>query len=255
MTDGTRSPSYADPIQAPGTDEALWRAWPGLAALPELTVNSLARVVVVAAHPDDEVLGFGGTIALLAAAGTDVTVVAVTDGEASHPGSQALSTGDLVRIRAAETRAALAELGAASARVVRLNVPDTGVAAHEDDVAARLAPLFRQADLVVAPWTGDLHSDHEAAGRATVRAAASAQAPCRLYPVWMWHWAAPGDPRVPWEQAAGIVLPPGVQERKRRAVARFVSQTEPLGPGPGDAAILPPGEIAHHLRDREVVFR
>ncbi|MDJ0463780.1 PIG-L family deacetylase [Streptomyces sp. H27-C3] len=254
MTDTPTRP-FADPIQAPGTDEAAWRAWPGWAAVPEIAVRPFTRVVVVAAHPDDEVLGFGGTIALLAAAGTHVTVVAITDGEASHPDSRVLTTRELVRIRAAETRAALAELGAKDSTVVRLHVPDTGVTTYEDDVAAQLAPLVHGADLVVAPWTGDVHGDHEAAGRAAVRAAASAEVPCWLYPVWMWHWATPGDVRVPWERAARIALPPDVQDRKRAAVGRFVSQIEPLGPGPGDAAILPPEEIAHHLRDREVVFR
>lgn len=251
----TPARASANPIQEPGTHEDVWRAWEGWRELPEIEVVPDGRVVVVAAHPDDEVLGFGGTIALLAAAGRDVTVVAVTDGEASHPDSQVLTRSDLVRIRAAETRAALSALGAADVEVVRLRVPDTGVAAHEDQVADRLVPLVRDVGLVVAPWTGDVHGDHEAAGRAAVRAAADAGVPCWLYPVWMWHWATPGDPRVPWGRAARITLPPDVRERKRAAVGRFVSQVEPLGPGVGDAAILPPEEIAHHLREQEVVFR
>ncbi|MFJ6699008.1 PIG-L deacetylase family protein [Streptomyces sp. NPDC091272] len=252
---GVPARPFADPIQAPGTDEAAWRAWSGWAELPELTVKPCSRAVVVAAHPDDEVLGFGGAIAMLAAAGAEVTVVAVTDGEASHPGSRVLTAEDLVRVRTAETRAALAELGAKDTTVVRLRVPDTQVGPYEDHVAAQLALLVQDADLVVAPWTGDVHGDHEAAGRAAERAAADAGVPCWLYPVWMWHWATPGDPAVPWDRAARILLPPDVRARKRAAVERFVSQVRPLGPGPGDAAILPPEELAHHLRDLEVVFR
>ncbi|MEW1612712.1 MULTISPECIES: PIG-L family deacetylase [unclassified Streptomyces] len=252
---GTRDRAFADPIQAPGTDEAAWRAWPGWARLPEATVEPFRRVVVVAAHPDDEVLGFGGAIALLAASVARITVVAVTDGEGSHPDSDVVTAHELARVRTAETRAALAELGAADSVVVRLRVPDTEVAAHEDHITARIALLADGADLVVAPWTGDVHGDHEAAGRAAVRAAASADVACWLYPVWMWHWAAPGDDRVPWKRAARIELPAEVRRRKRAAVDRFVSQIAPLGPGPGDAPILPPEELAHHLRDREVVFR
>ncbi|OXZ03609.1 PIG-L deacetylase family protein [Streptomyces sp. 2R] len=247
--------SFADPIQAPGTPEAHWQAWPGWPSLPEVSMGPFGRVVVVAAHPDDEVLGFGGAIALLSASGAEVTVVAVTDGEGSHPGSDLVSPSDLVKVRAAETRAALAELGAAEADVVRLRIPDTKVGAYENEAAARIAHLAHDADLVVASWTGDAHSDHEAAGRAAVRAAESAGVPHWLYPVWMWHWAVPGDLRVPWRRAARIVLPPTVLERKRRAVRHFVSQIEPLGLGPGNAAILPPEELAHHLRDWEVVFR
>ncbi|MEU6940097.1 PIG-L family deacetylase [Streptomyces rubiginosohelvolus] len=251
----TRGGSFADPIQAPGTPEADWQAWPGWESLPEVSLGSFDRVVVVAAHPDDEVLGFGGAIALLSASGTEVTVVAVTDGEGSHPNSDVISSSDLVKVRAAETQAALAELGAADSDVVRLRIPDTKVGAYEDEVVDQIARLVRDADLVVAPWTSDVHGDHEAAGRAAVRAAKAAGLACWLYPVWMWHWAQPGDLRVPWRSAARILLPPTVLDRKKAAVKRFVSQIAPLGPGPGNAPILPPEELAHHLRDREVVFR
>ena len=75
-------------IDAPGTAEAAWRAWPALRLLPMADSASWTSAVVVAAHPDDEILGAGGTIALLARAGARLRLVAVTDGEASHPGTE-----------------------------------------------------------------------------------------------------------------------------------------------------------------------
>ena len=42
------------------------------------------NVLVVAAHPDDEVLGCGGTIARLAQAGVKVDVLLIADGEKSR---------------------------------------------------------------------------------------------------------------------------------------------------------------------------
>ncbi|WP_329042194.1 PIG-L family deacetylase [Streptomyces sp. NBC_00178] len=246
---------YADPIQAPGTAEGLWATWPGWGAMREYPLPSSGRVVVVAAHPDDEVLGFGGTLALLSDLGHPLTVVAVTDGEASHPHSAVLRPRELAAIRSEETRTALGRLGAGHADVVRLNIPDSRVAQHEDDLRTALLPLCRGAALVAAPWTGDVHSDHEAAGRAARAAAEEADVPLVEYPVWLWHWAEPGDPRVPWSRAAQLPLSPEVQVRKRHAIDAFASQILPLGPGAQDAAILPPEEIAHHLRPREVVFR
>ncbi|MET9929318.1 MULTISPECIES: PIG-L family deacetylase [unclassified Streptomyces] len=245
---------HADPIQAPGTDEALWRAWHGWDRLPDHTLPEEGRVVVVAAHPDDEVLGVGGTIARLAAAGLAVTVVSVTDGEGSHPDSLVLSPAELAELRARELEEALAELGAAGAEIVRLRLPDTGVGEHEEALARELAVLMSGAALCLAPWTEDVHSDHEAAGRAALAASRATAVPCALYPVWMWHWAEPGDSRVPWERAARIVLPSVAQALKRAAVSRFVTQIQPLGPAPQDAAVLPPEELTHHLRGWEVVF-
>ncbi|MBL1288974.1 PIG-L family deacetylase [Streptomyces sp. For3] len=251
-TDG--SAPYADAIQAPGTDESVWEAWAGWDGLPEFPLPPCGRVVVVAAHPDDEVLGLGGTLARLADAGHRLTVVSVTDGEGSHPHSRVLSPEELVRVRAEETRTALERLGAGDAGIVRLHVPDSGVHRHEEEVRRALVPLCAGADLVAAPWTGDVHSDHEAAGRAGRAAAREAGARFAEYPVWMWHWARPDDPRVPWDRAARLSLPAGIQARKRHAVDAFASQIRPLGPGPEEAAVLPPEELAHHLRPREVVF-
>ncbi|GGN43257.1 acetylglucosaminylphosphatidylinositol deacetylase [Streptomyces kronopolitis] len=253
MTTQGREP--ADPIQARGTDESEWRSWAGWDALPECALPTEGRAVVVAAHPDDEVLGFGGSISLLAAAGVELTVVSVTDGERSHPDSRAVTPESLARVRAEETRAALSELGAPGAEVIRLHVPDTDVAAHEDQVAAALTETLAGAVLCAAPWTGDIHADHEAAGRAARTAAGAVGVPCLLYPVWMWHWAHPDDSRVPWADAARITLPPTTLARKAAAINCFTSQISPLGPEPGDSAILPPEEIAHHLRTSEVVFR
>jgi LmbE family N-acetylglucosaminyl deacetylase len=248
------APVYADPIQAPGTDEREWQAWDGWDRLPDLRLPAAGRVVVAAAHPDDEVLGLGGTLARLAAAGLRVTVVSVTDGEGSHPGSTAVGPARLAALRAEELRAALAELGAPDAEVRRLRVPDTQVARHQQDVAAALRETFAGAALCLAPWTGDVHADHEAVGRAALVAAAQEHVRCLMYPVWTWHWARPGDPRVPWEAASAVRLDPAELARKRAAVGRFVTQIRPLGPGPADRAVLPPDELAHHLRPFEVVF-
>ena len=70
-----------------GTDESVWSACTELRGLTPCSVPppDSGRVVVVAPHPDDEVLGAGGALASLAARGTRVLLVAVTEGEASTP--------------------------------------------------------------------------------------------------------------------------------------------------------------------------
>src|ERR1700685_2006805 len=130
------------PIDAPGTDEQTWSAWPWLSTLPgagPITLGGIRSAVIVAAHPDDEVLGAGGLISMLAASRARLRIVAVTDGERSHRGHA--SAAALARRGARETTAALRALGAQSAEVTRLGLPDTGLAGCEDELAKALTPL------------------------------------------------------------------------------------------------------------------
>jgi LmbE family N-acetylglucosaminyl deacetylase len=236
-----------NPIDAPGSSEAAWSRWPGLARCPVLDVGSWGSAVILAAHPDDEVLGAGGIVGLLAAARARLRLIAVTDGEASHPGGAAPG-GTLARRRARERADALLALGAADAEVIRLGLPDTGLARREDEIASAVASLTAGFGACLAPWERDVHADHESVGRAARRAGS----PAYHYPVWMWHWARPGDPRVPWRRALRVPLTPVVAGRKAAAIGCFTSQLEPRGPGAGP--VLAPGFVSHFTRDYEVLF-
>ena len=237
--------TLASRIDAPGTAEQSWRSWLDSWTAPAAGMETWPSVVVVAAHPDDEVLGAGGIIALLARAGRRIRLVAVTDGEASHPGADPRR---LTACRRRESRAALSQLGASSIEVVRLGLSDTGLAAAEDELAARLAVECRGFAVCLATWSHDEHADHEAAGRAARRAHGNVL----HFPIWMWHWAGPGSAEVPWHQALTVALPPDVVTRKAAAIGEFTSQiTGRAGVDP----VVPLGDVAHFTRPVEVLFR
>jgi LmbE family N-acetylglucosaminyl deacetylase len=245
VTRGDGGSSDGSPIDAPGTTEETWAGWPGLGTFPVADITRWRSAVILAAHPDDEVLGAGGLIAALAASGARLRLVAVTDGEAFHPGHPA--PAELARRRTAETAAALRVLGAGDTDVIRLGLPDSDLASREADIAARLPALAEGFDVCLAPWVHDAHPDHEAVGRA----AHHAGTPLLLYPVWMWHWSFPGDPAVPWDQAVQVPLAPGIAACKRLAIRCFHSQ---LSPRDGAGPILSPDTIAHFTREAEVFF-
>ncbi len=71
------------------------------------------RLLCVTAHPDDESLGFGGTLARYSAEGVETTLVVATRGERGWAGPAEENPGlhALGRIREAETRAAARVLG------------------------------------------------------------------------------------------------------------------------------------------------
>jgi LmbE family N-acetylglucosaminyl deacetylase len=234
-------------IDAPGTSEATWRAWPELAQLSVADISGWTSAVILAAHPDDEVLGVGGIMCSLAVARARVRLIAVTDGEASHPGLA--DTGALAERRAGETAAALLALGAGTTEVIRLGLPDTGLAACQDQLAAALPGLTAGFDVCLAPWEDDVHADHETVGRSARQASVP---PVAFYPVWAWHWASPRDPRVPWASAVQVPLPPAVAARKAAAVRCFTSQLEirdaDLKP------VLTEGMLEHFSRPFETLF-
>jgi len=235
-----------------GTDESRWTGWPAPASWPTLDVEALAhrRLLVVAAHPDDEVLGVGGLLAVLAGLGADLRLLWATDGEASHPRSTAEPARRLASIRRAESSVAAERLGLAAVPRIHLGLPDGGLGRLEDQLTERLACYVQEDDVVLAPWSGDGHPDHEACGRAAGAAAGT----LLEYPVWAWHWAVPDDDRVPWKRARRVDLDESARERKAAAVGCFLSQVEPIGPGPADGPVLPDRVLAHFRRDHEVVL-
>ncbi|MDW5377979.1 PIG-L family deacetylase [Halomonas sp. HP20-15] len=242
-------------IEGAGTPEA---DWAGLATLPAIAPGELVaegqRTVVVAPHPDDEILACGGFMLRLLEARREVVLVAVTDGAGSHPGSNVWTPGRLARERPRESREALQRLGAGAVDVQRLGLSDTRVAEQASRLLGWLGRFLRPDDVVVTTWRGDGHPDHEACGRICAQAVQAAGCGMLETPVWAWHWSWPGDPRVPWQRARRIVLTPDQLAAKRAAIEAHVSQ---LGEdaSTGQGPVLPETALARLLRPFEVVLQ
>lgn len=233
-----------------GTPEAAWQASPQLAHLPQLPQSLPERLVVVAAHPDDETLGAGGLIAHLGARGVEVHVVVATAGEASHPGSPTYSRTELAGRRSIEVREAVHRLSP-TATIHELALPDGELAEHLEALQARVSELVVARTWVAAPWRDDGHPDHAAAGRAAATVAAGV-ADLLEYPVWAWHWATPADPVLPWSRMRRLLLTASERVRKGAAMSAHASQVEPLSAQVGDEALLSPELLAHFERSSEV---
>lgn len=237
------------------TPEEHWRAEITRRDPPELKLGEHRRLVVLAAHPDDETLGAGGLIHLAGQRGWRVDVVVATAGEASHPDSRTHPPHRLAAIRRDEVEQAVRALHPA-ARLHQLDYPDGQVADHEAELCAevvRLIDLDGATTLLAAPWRADRHPDHEAAGRAAATACARTDATLLEYPIWLWHWGVPDD--VPWSRLRRLDLPPAARRAKAHAAAQHVSQTRPLTDEPGDETLLPAPILARFERDTELFVR
>ena len=192
-----------------------------LPATPASLVAAGSRVVLVAPHPDDEIIAMGATIAALADAGHEVLIVAVTDGEGSHPQSARWTPESLRETRPGETRLALQRLGI-DARVLRLGLPDGGLSQHEKALAERLP--IEPNDTVFVTWRHDGHADHEACARASLAACRTVGASCIEFPVWSLVPSHPAHARLRHRMLQEVRVPAALVEAKRHAMAAFASQ-------------------------------
>lgn len=138
----------------------------------------------MAPHPDDETLGCGSLIAHAVCRGIRVTVIALTDGDASHPASRRWPPAGLGHLRAGETRRALARLGASAARVRRLRWRDGRVGADARIAHLRRALVASDPGVVLVTSDADHHPDHQAAARLAGQAARALGLPLVHYAVW-----------------------------------------------------------------------
>lgn len=239
-------------IVGEGTAEEVWLDWLARQNIPRMTAQALcagrSRLVVVAPHPDDEILACGGLLAQCAAVHFPVVVVAVTDGEASHGKMDELARTRLGQQREHEQCAGLVQLGIDPACVVRLQIPDGDVALDTRLLVNRLRSLLQPGDVVVTTWCLDGHPDHEATAHALLGTG------CKLFqaPVWMWHWAQPGDVRIPWADLLAIDLPDSTIRAKQSALTRHLSQLCERSTESGP--VLVPAIVARAARQQEYFF-
>jgi LmbE family N-acetylglucosaminyl deacetylase len=133
-----------------------------------------SRLLGIFAHPDDETLCAGGTLAKYASAGADVRVISLTKGEAGQiRDASAATRATLAGVREKELNAAGNELGLVETRC--LDHPDGGLSAIDSqDLVTLTSELLREIDpdvvITFGPDGFSGHPDHVAVGAAVTAA-------------------------------------------------------------------------------------
>jgi LmbE family N-acetylglucosaminyl deacetylase/glycosyltransferase involved in cell wall biosynthesis len=181
-----------------------------------------ARILVLAAHPDDESFGAGGTLASNAGRAEAIRVWIATDGTGQE-GVTPSETPEYAARRRAEAVRAAAILGLEAPHFGGL--PDRGLAAGADALAAAVEAVLQdfRPDLVFCPSPVEIHPDHRALARALYELVAASRA---------------GDPDHDWLRFVRLafyelshpLLPNALVDisaqagRKEEALAAFASQ-------------------------------
>jgi LmbE family N-acetylglucosaminyl deacetylase len=179
--------------------------------IPYQAVNGIEAqsALVLAPHPDDEIFGCGGALALLAQAGVTLRVIIATDGVTGTDEEATLQA----RVRNDESISALGVVGVSGA--VFWALPDRGVLFGEALVQRVIAAIKEtDADLVFAPSLDELHPDHRAMALATLEAARRLQGGLRVA---LYEVSAPLKPNLLLDITSVIAA-------KRTAMQCFASQ-------------------------------
>ena len=132
---------------------------------------SAMNVLVIAAHPDDEVLGCGGTIARFASGGAAVSVLILANGLTSRPGFDPVRDAGALTVHHERARRAGALLGAQEVNVAGFpdqrmdTLPLLDITQAIEREIARVRPA-----IVFTQHGGDLNLDHAIPFRATLTA-------------------------------------------------------------------------------------
>src|SRR5258708_4184029 len=163
---------------------------PTLPVQMERNLMHTPRLMAVLAHPDDESLGVGGTLAKYASEGVDVFLLTATRGDGGqyrghragdpqHPGPQVLAT-----IRETELRAAASALGVREVSLLDYHDRhlDHANPCHAvADIAGHLRRVRPDVVVTFGPDGAYGHPDHIAISQLTTAAIIEAASPDSLY--------------------------------------------------------------------------
>lgn len=126
------------------------------------------KVLVIVAHPDDEILGMGGTIAKYVATGNEVALLIVTDGSTSQYKNDP-RLNEIIEEKKSETQNAANILGIS--KIYYGGQPDMrlDITAHTEVNAAieKVIDDF-EPDIVYTHFEGDVNRDHQCVYQSTL---------------------------------------------------------------------------------------
>ena len=201
---------------------------------PASVIADWGATLCVAPHPDDEALGCGGTLALLAQHGNRAGVAWVSDGGLSHPHSPSHPRPKLAALREAEALNSVEALGIGTEHGFFQRLPDGALPFPSDDGFAAAVTSAREImarfepQTLLLPWRRDPHRDHRASWFIWSTAAQNLKLQRLEYLVWAFERAAPDEwPRE--DEAHAFRLDIGAMlDRKRAAIAAHASQVSDL---------------------------
>lgn len=184
------------------------------------------RVLIVAPHPDDEVLGCAGLVQRLLSTGWQVDVVILSGGGRSHAGCCDIDETELIDRRRQLSRKAARIIDLPFGHLHFLDYPDGGISVESAETS-KLGQLI--ADLspnaIFVPHRGEGWSDHLEAGN-IIRKLVADDTKVYEYCVWFWYYNVWN---IDWHRVKVLKMSPEEHRKKLQAIDAYVTPLAPCG--------------------------
>lgn len=209
------------------------------------------NTVIVAPHPDDEVIGCAGLIQTLVERGIPPHVIILSGGEGSHRGCCDISEGRITAERRHLALEAARVLDIPESHIHFLDFPDDHIS-KDDSETEKLVGLMNMLapKTVFIPHSGEVMPDHIHAAEIVRHLMKNEKVSIFEYCVWMWYynvWNFVG------RNAYTLKIPHAMHQRKLQAIEQY---TIPLAPcGKPWSGVLPQPFLKAAQWNRELYFK
>lgn len=219
-----------------------------------IPVSDLGAILIASPHPDDETLGCGGIIARCANARHSLSILAMTNGDASHPGDKVWRK-KLGKTRQREQRNALKVFGFSNPDIIPLELPDGELDQLRGEMREQIVELIqdviRSRDIrtLFVPAIDDCHGDHRETAKLLAQAAQGSSVQYIFsYQIWPPNLR---PPQVPTSEIAYTHDISDLLPLKHRAVQKHRSQLSTVDPAHAVGFRMPQTLLDDKLKDHE----
>ncbi len=142
----------------------------------------MKKIIIFAPHPDDELVGAGGSLCKWINEGHEVHIIYISDGRAAYRYEREnknlietqetkISEEELAQIRMQEVNKVATFLGIPDTHIHKFKFPDQKVADNIETAIEQSKEIIKDADRLVIPSNNNPHVDHHATFDIAVRTA------------------------------------------------------------------------------------
>ena len=192
------------------------------------TMSLASKIVIIAPHPDDEVIGCSGLIQQALLQGKQLYICVLTGGESSHKSCCHISEDELKKQRTALTKSINLKLGVSSDHLFLLNFPDGNIDKDHKEFHS-LKTLIQQLnpDAIYIPHQkGEGWSDHVEAGNIIREITKGSSIALYEYCVWFWYYNVWS---LDWGKGQILRMTPKEHQNKLQAIHDYITPLAPCG--------------------------